>query len=178
MKQNSSNRSCNSPMNIEDRGLPIESDVTRNDSKMKNIVGSVVEERMAQYIEVLKPSLGLGRTDGFAAVTENADLHMWDILLINRIDSSKEEKDKSWFSKLPSSMTENNSHFWNYLNDLHLNQILFNEESYCHGFIIGVQEGWVGIKELVIGRYYERESEKYAERNPQFPPIPPTSMRS
>ena len=177
MKQNNSDRSCNNPMNIEDRCLAIESEVIRNYSKMKNIEESVVKERIVQYNEVMKQWIDHGKKDGIADVTASTDLHIRDILLINQINLSRKEKYTDWCSELPEGVTyvdgQRGNPFWDRIDQLLLNQKLFDENSYCHGFIIGVQEGWAEIKELVIGRYYERESEKYAERNPTLPPIPP-----
>ncbi len=178
MKQNSSSRpSCNSPMNIEDRGLPIESEITRNDLKMKNVADDVVKERRTQYNEVMKQWIDLGKKDGFADVTTSTDLHVRDILLINRIDLSRKEKYTDWCSELPQGVTyvdgQRAHPFWDRIDDLLINQELFDENSYCHGYIIGVQEGWAEIEGLVTGRCNERKSEKCSEDAPAvLPPLP------
>jgi hypothetical protein len=179
MKQNSSNRSCNSPMNIEDRGLPIESEVTRNDSKMKNIAESVVEERRVQYNDVMKRWIDLGKKDGIADVTTSTDLHVRDILLINRINLSRKGGYTDWCSELPQGVTyvdgQRGHPFWDRIDQQLLNQKLFDENSYCHGYIIGVQEGWAKIEGLVTGRSEAPISEITPEAPPPYPPIPKKS---
>ncbi|MBT7152506.1 MAG: hypothetical protein HN945_08640 [Deltaproteobacteria bacterium] len=164
-------------INLEDLNSPIKTDVIRKELKMKNVADDIIEERKAQYSEVMKQWIDHGKKDGIADVTASTDLHIRDILLINQINLSRKEKYTDWCSELPEGVTyvdgQRGNPFWDRIDQLLLNQKLFDENSYCHGFIIGVQEGWAEIKELVIGRYYERESEKYAERNPTLPPIPP-----
>jgi pimeloyl-CoA synthetase len=120
---------------------------------MKKITDSVVEERRDQYNEVMKRWIDLGKKDGIADVTTSTDLHVRDVLLINRINLSRRVEYTDWCSELPQG----------------------DENSYCHGYIIGVQEGWAKIEGLVTGRSEAPISEITPEAPPPYPPIPKKS---
>ena len=159
-------RICSEAIETEINTMIVNTEIVEN---------SAVECRRNQFKKInSKEWLDKGRKSGSYDVANISALHVRDILFIDQINTAQRNEEINWFAELPKGMTDKDSGFVEHLDFLHFhNYELFDDISYCHGYIIGVKEGWT----VMFGEIMESDKPLYSicvpDNQSQVKPVVP-----